>query len=57
MTKTTDLVAINDWQVIGRTNDFQIDQSKTTQLLGQSLIAERKKKDTWMNTYARKCHE
>ena len=43
MTKTTDLVAINDWQVIGRTDDFQIDQSKTTRLLGQSLIAERKK--------------
>ena len=43
MTKTTDPVAINDWQVIGRIDDFLKDQPKQTRLLGQSLIAERHK--------------
>ena len=43
MTKTIDSVAINDWQVIGRIDDFLKDQPKQTRLLGQSLIAERHK--------------
>ncbi len=43
MTKTTDPVAINDWQVIGRIDDFLKDQPKQTRLLGQSLITERHK--------------
>ena len=43
MTKTTDSVAINDWQVIGRIDDFLKDQPKQTRLLGQSLVAERHK--------------
>ncbi|NBR20791.1 MAG: aromatic ring-hydroxylating dioxygenase subunit alpha [Proteobacteria bacterium] len=43
MTKTTDPVAINDWQVIGRIDDFLKGQPKQTRLLGQSLVAERHK--------------
>ena len=43
MTKTTDPVAINDWQVIGRIDDFFKDQPKQIRLLGQSLVAERHK--------------
>ena len=43
MTKTTDSVAINDWQVIGKIDDFLKDQPKQTRLLGQSLVAERHK--------------
>lgn len=43
MTKTTDSVAINDWQVIGRIDDFLKGQPKQTRLLGQSLVAERHK--------------
>jgi len=43
MTKTTDPVARNDWQVIGRTDDIKYGKPRQTRLLGQNLVAERKK--------------
>ena len=43
MTKTTDPVARNDWQVIGRTDDIKYGKPRLTRLLGQNLVAEREK--------------
>ena len=41
MTKTTDPVALNDWQAIGRAEDILTDAPRNTRLLGQPIRATR----------------
>jgi phenylpropionate dioxygenase-like ring-hydroxylating dioxygenase large terminal subunit len=41
MTKTTDRAALDDWQVIGRTEDILRGGVRRTRLLGQNIVARR----------------
>lgn len=43
MSKTTDTVALNDWQTIGRIEDVHPCAARRTRLLGQDIVAERDK--------------
>lgn len=42
MTKSNDAIALNDWQVIGRSEDIPAGATRRTRLLGQDIVAERR---------------
>ncbi|NQU71237.1 MAG: aromatic ring-hydroxylating dioxygenase subunit alpha [Rhodospirillales bacterium] len=41
MTRSSDMAALNDWQVIGRIEDIAPGRTRPTRLLGQDIIARR----------------
>jgi phenylpropionate dioxygenase-like ring-hydroxylating dioxygenase large terminal subunit len=41
MAKTTDQIALNDWQAVGRYEDIPFGKPRATRLLGQHIVVER----------------